>query len=76
MWILKLLGVLKSYKLGLENKQYNHIKNLVTGKVFPQDSWQQIVDCEKNGGKIYDETIKEQLQPDINVVIFAPAKKL
>ena len=35
MRILKLLDVLKSHKLGLENKQYHHIKNFVTGKVFP-----------------------------------------
>ena len=38
MRILRLLDVLKSHELGLENKQYRHIKNFVTGKVFPQDA--------------------------------------
>ena len=29
--------VLKLHELGLEDKQYHHIKNFVTGKVFPQE---------------------------------------
>ena len=44
--ILKLLDVLKSHRLGLENKQYHHIKNFVTGEVFPQEASQQIVGCD------------------------------
>ena len=74
--ILKLLDVLKSHELNLENKPYHHIKNLATGKVFPQEASQQIVDCEKNCDKIYDEMIKERLQRDSTVGIFAPVKKL
>ena len=50
--ILKLLYALKSYQLGLENKYYHHIKNFVTGEIFPQETSQQIVGCEKNGDKI------------------------
>ena len=50
--ILKLLDVLKSHQLGLENKQYHHIKKFVTGEVFPQEASQQIVDCEKDGSNI------------------------
>ena len=51
MCIVKLLDILKSHELGLENKQYRHVKNFVTRKLFPQDAWQQIVDCEKNEDK-------------------------
>ena len=76
MRILKLLDVLKSHKPGLENKQYHHIKNFLTGKVFPQKASQQIVDCEKNEDKIYNEMIKKRLQPDNAVGSFAPVKKL
>ena len=50
--ILKLIDVLKLHQLGLRNKQYHHIKKFITGKVFPQEALQQIVDCEKNGTKI------------------------
>ena len=74
--VLKLLDVLKSYELGLESKQYHHIKSFFTGKVFPQETSQQVVYCEKNGDKIYDEMIKERLQPDCTVGIVAPIKKL
>ena len=76
MRILKLLDVLKSHKLGLENKQYHPIKNVVTGKVFPQEASQQIADCEKNGDEIYDDMIKERLQPHSTIGIFALVKNL
>ena len=36
----------------------HHIKNFVTGKVFPQEASQQIVKCEKNEDKIYDKNDK------------------
>lgn len=58
-----------------KKKQYYDIKNFLTGKVFPQEASQHIVDCEKNGDKIYNEMIKEQMQPDSTVEIFAPVKK-
>ena len=50
--ILKLLDVLKLHQLGSRNKQYHHIKKFATGKKFPQEASQQIVDCEKDGIKI------------------------
>ena len=43
---------MKSHQLSLENKLHHHIKNFVTGEVFPQDTSQQIISCEKNGDKI------------------------
>ena len=46
------------------------------GKYFHKRYHNKIVDYEKNGDKIFDEMIKEKLQPDITVGIFAPAKKL
>ena len=76
LWILKLLDVLKSHKLGLKNKQYHHIKNFFTGKVFPHKPSQQIVGSEKYGDKSYREIIKERLQTDITARIFAPVKQL
>ena len=76
MCIVKLLDILKSHELGLENKQYRHIKNFVTRKLFPQDAWQQIVDCEKNEDKIYDQMIKERLQFDSTTEVITRAKKL
>ena len=45
--VLKLFDVLKSHELDLENKQYHHIKNFVTRKVFPLEASQQMVDCEE-----------------------------
>ena len=72
----RVLDVLTSHKLGLENKQYDHIKNFVTGKVFSQEAPQQIVDCEKNGDKIYDEIIQERLQPDTVGIFTQTVKKL
>ena len=74
MCIVKLLDILKSHELGLENKQYHHIKNFVTRKLFPQDAWQQIVDCEKNEDKIYDQMIKERLQFDSTTEVITRAK--
>ena len=50
--MLKLIDVLKSHHLGLENKQCHHIRNFVTGEVFSKEASQQIVDCEKKGDKI------------------------
>ena len=76
MRTLKLVDVLKLLELGLENKQYHHMKNFAPGKVFPQEVSQQIVDCKKNGDKIYNAMIKEQLQHDSTVGINAPVKKL
>ena len=76
MCIVKLLDILKSHELGLENKQYHHIKNFVTRKLFPQDAWQQIIDWEKNEDKIYDQMIKERLQFDSTTEVITRAKKL
>ena len=76
MPILKVLDLLKSHELGLENKQYHHSKNFATRKVFPQEASQQIVDYEKNGNKIYHKMIKKRLQPDSTAEIFALVKNL
>lgn len=71
-----IIDLLKSHKLGLENKQYHHIKNFVTRNVFPQEASLQIVDYEKNGKKIYHAMIKKRLQPDSTAEIFALIKNL
>ena len=48
--------------------------NFVTGKFFPLVTSQQIVDCQKNSDKIYNQMIKRLLQPDNTVEKFAPVK--
>ena len=59
--ILKLLDALKSHQLGLENKQYHHIK--------------KIRHCEKDGSQIQDQMIKERFQIDITVANFCAGSK-
>ena len=61
-------------EMDLENKKDYHIMNFVTGKFFPLVTSQQIVDCQKNSDKIYDQMIKRLLQPDNTGEMFAPVK--
>lgn len=74
--ILKLLPVLQQHDLGLEKEECSSIKNLVTGKVFDIDVAQAVVNCERIGSEIYDQMVKERLQPESSVAVFDPIKKV
>ena len=51
----------------------HHIKNFVTGKVFPQEASQKLLNVRRMKTKFTIKMIKEWLQP---AGIFAPVKKL
>ena len=45
-------------------------------QVFPENICNDVVNCELTGTKLYEEFVKERLQPDSTVNILAPVKKV
>ena len=52
------------------------IRNLVTDQIFPENVCNDVIDCEATGKRLYDEFIRERLQTDSAVGLFAPLKKV
>ena len=62
--VLTLLQVLQQHELGLDLDECKSIRNMATDQIFSEEVSRQVCSCEHIGSKIYDEQVKERLQPD------------
>ena len=73
--VITFLEVMDAHNINFDYDQCL-IKNPVTDQVFPENVCNDVVNCKLTGTKVYEEFIKERLQPDITVNLFAPVKKV
>ena len=73
--VITFIEVMDAHNINFDSDQCL-IKNLVTDQVFPENVCNDVGNCELTGTKHYEEFIKEILQPDSTVNLFAPVKKV
>ena len=74
--VQSLISILQNCELSLGSDENSTIKNLVTGKVFPKETCDEIVRSEEIGKAKYREIIEERLRPGSAVKAFESVKKV
>ena len=73
--VLSFLEVMDVHNVNFDSDECL-IRNLVTDQIFPENVCNDVIDCEATGKRLYDEFIRERLQTDSAVGLFAPLEKV
>ena len=75
-WIVSLLQTYDKQKVSLAATEEAQFKNIVTGQVFSDEIYNNLIGAYETGQHLYKTFVDERLKPDSKIGIFATLKKI